>query len=74
MSRELDAVAWMRERREQIDREDADLGYGDRARRTPERLESDPLWLRLEDRAVRACRRVLMDPAREDPSARGPTA
>ena len=50
MSKGFDAVAFMRSRREEIDREDEGLSWEDRARKTRELLREDPLWLYLKDR------------------------
>jgi hypothetical protein len=50
MSKSFDAVAFMRRRREEIDREDEGLSWEERARKTRELLQDDPLWLYLKDR------------------------
>jgi len=50
MSKNFDAVAFMRRRREEIDREDEGLSWEERARKTRELLKDDPLWLYLKDR------------------------
>jgi len=50
MSKTFDAVAFMRRRREEIDREDEGLSWEERARKTRELLKDDPLWLYLKDR------------------------
>jgi hypothetical protein len=52
MSKAFDAVAFMRRRREEIDREDEGLSWEERARKTRELLSKDPLWLRLRDRVA----------------------
>ncbi len=52
MSKAFDAVAFMRRRREEIDREDEGLSWEERARKTRELLSKDPLWLRLKDRVA----------------------
>jgi len=52
MSKGFDAVAFMRRRREEIDREDEGLSWEERARKTRELLSKDPLWLRLKDRVA----------------------
>jgi len=44
MSKAFDAVAFMRRRREEIDREDEGLSWEERARKTRELLSKDPLW------------------------------
>ena len=50
MSKDFDAVAVMRRRREEIDPEDDGLSSDERARKTRALLERDPLWLYLKDR------------------------
>jgi hypothetical protein len=50
MSKDFDAVAFMRRRREEIDREDEGLSREERSRKTRKLLENDPLWLYLKDR------------------------
>jgi hypothetical protein len=50
MSKDFDAVAFMRRRREEIDREDEGLSWEERMRKTRELLKDDPLWLYLKDR------------------------
>jgi hypothetical protein len=50
MSKNFDAVAFMRRRREEIDREDEGLSAEERTRKTRELLKDDPLWLYLKDR------------------------
>jgi len=50
MSKDFDAVAFMRRRREEIDREDEGLTPEERTRKTRELLKDDPLWLYLRDR------------------------
>jgi hypothetical protein len=50
MSKGFDAVAFMRRRREEIDREDAGLSWEERVSKTSELLKDDPLWLYLKDR------------------------
>ena len=46
----FDAVAFMRSRREEIDREDEGLSWEERTRKTRELLRKDPLWLYLKGR------------------------
>ena len=53
MSKGFDAVAFMRSRREEIDREDEGLSWEERARKTRELLSNDPLWLHLKDRVAK---------------------
>gem|GEM_PF-2027734 len=62
----FDAVAFMRSRREEIDREDAGLSWEERALRTRELLRKDPLWLYLKDRVAEP---VALDP-RSRPTSR----
>ncbi len=52
MSESFDAVAFMRRRREEIDREDDGLSWEERARKTGELLKNDPLWLYVKDRVA----------------------
>ena len=52
MSKGFDAVAFMRRRREEIDREDEGLSWEELARKTRELLREDPLWLYLKDRVA----------------------
>jgi len=52
MNEGFDAVAFMRRRREEIDREDEGLSWEERARKTRELLRNDPLWLYLKDRVA----------------------
>ena len=50
MSDRFDAVAFMRRRREEIDREDEGLTWEEKSRKTREMLQGDPLWERLKNR------------------------
>ncbi len=52
MSERFDAVAWMRQRRAAIDKEDAGLTWKEKARKTRELLEGNPLWERLKGRVI----------------------
>ncbi|MCG3199165.1 MAG: hypothetical protein GHCLOJNM_03674 [bacterium] len=52
MNRPFDAVAFMRRRREEIDREDEGLTWEEKSRRTIALLGEDPLWTRFEGRVV----------------------
>jgi len=52
MNEDFDAVAFMRKRREEIDREDAALTWLERDLKTRALLEGDPLWERLRLRAA----------------------
>jgi len=48
----FDAVAWMRKRREEIDKEDQGLSWEEKHEKTRKLLEKDPLWLSLRKRLV----------------------
>jgi hypothetical protein len=48
----FDAVAWMRKRREEIDKEDEGLSGGEKHEKTRKLLEKDPLWFSLRKRLV----------------------
>ncbi len=50
MSKNFDAVEFMRLRREEIDREDQGLSWEERSRKTRKLLEADPLWQYLRER------------------------
>lgn len=52
MKKTFDAVAFMRMRRGEIDREDAGLTWKQKRERTRQTLEKDPLWQRLRDRSA----------------------
>jgi len=52
MKKTFDAVAWMRARREQIEREDIGLTWDQKRLKTRKLLENDPIWLRLRHRLV----------------------
>ena len=54
MAKGFDAVAWMRAKRTEIDREDGGLTWPERNRKTLEVLQHDPLWERLKGRVIRA--------------------
>lgn len=49
----FNAVAWMRKRREEIDREDAGLSCEERRSKTRSLLRDDPLWQYLKGRVVK---------------------
>ena len=53
MTKDFDAVAWMRKRRAEIDEEDRGLSWEEKARKTRHLLRNDPLWKRLKSRVVR---------------------
>lgn len=50
----FDAVAFMRRRREEIDREDERLSWNEKRVRTMKSLEGDPVWERIKERLVTA--------------------
>ena len=50
MKKTFDAVAWMRKRREEIDKEDQGLSWKEKHEKTRRLLKTDPLWLRLKTR------------------------
>ena len=52
MTKSFDAVAWMRQRRAEIDKEDEGLTWEEKARKTARLLSKDPLWKRLEHRVI----------------------
>lgn len=52
MKKSFDAVAWMRQRRAAIDKEDKGLTWEEKSRKTLGVLEGDPLWERLKSRVV----------------------
>ncbi len=52
MEKPFDAVAWMRKRRAQIDKEDEGLTWEEKARETVDLLHDDPLWKRLKRRVA----------------------
>ena len=54
MKKDFDAVAFMRQRREEIDEEDAALTWEERSAKTRALLEDDPLWQRLRGRRMSA--------------------
>ena len=45
MKKTFDAVAWMRKRREEIDKEDQGLSWEEKHEKTRKFLEKDYLWL-----------------------------
>jgi predicted ATPase len=55
MKKTFDAVAWMRRRRTEIDKEDEGLTWEERNRKTVALLEGNPRWERLK-RCTRAAR------------------
>jgi hypothetical protein len=50
MKKTFDAVAWMRRRRAEIDKEDEGLTWEERSRKTVALLEGNPRWERLKKR------------------------
>jgi hypothetical protein len=73
MSKGFNAVAFMRRRREEIDREDEGLSWKERARKTRELLSKDPLWLHLKDRVAEP---IVLEPTvvSDKPRQSGPDA
>ena len=58
MTKNFDAVAWMRRRREEIDREDEGLTWQERSEKTRRLLKNDPLWQRLVGKRTPVSRKV----------------
>ncbi len=52
MNKDFDTVSWMRQRRAEIDEEDKGLTWEQKARKTTDLLQADPLWTRLKGRMV----------------------
>jgi len=52
MRKTFDAVAWMRKRRIEIDKEDQKLSWEEKRKKTRRIVERDPLWLKLKDRVL----------------------
>jgi len=52
MKKTFDAVAWMRRRRAEIDKEDKGLSWKEKDEKTRRLLKTDPLWIRLKTRIV----------------------
>ena len=52
MKKTFDAVAWMRRRRAEIDKEDEGLSWKEKDEKTRRLLKTDPLWIRLKTRIV----------------------
>ncbi len=53
MTKDFDAVEWMRKRRAEIDDEDRGLNWKEKTQKTLDLLRDDPLWQRLRSRVVR---------------------
>ena len=66
MAKPFDAVAWMRQRRVEIDEEDAGLTWQEKSQKTTAALEGDPLWERLKGRLVRPPALVPQPSAEDD--------
>lgn len=60
MKKTFDAVAFMRKRREEIDREDAGLTWEQKREKTRRLVEKDPLWEKLKNQVISTTPRVLM--------------
>ena len=54
MKKTFDAVAWMRKRRAEIDKEDEGLSWKEKDEKTRRLLKADPLWIRLKTRVVKS--------------------
>ena len=52
MKKTFDAVAWMRKRRAEIDKEDHGLSWKEKHEKTLRLLKVDPLWIKLKARVV----------------------
>jgi len=59
LDRSFDTVRFMRERRAEIDEEDAALSWEEKRRKTESLLAGDTLWQRLQGRRVEAHSRVF---------------
>jgi hypothetical protein len=70
MKKSFDAVAWMRKRREEIDREDAGLTWAEKREKTKRLLENDTLCQRFFGRTVYAQKNRMMK-VHEKPDAPG---
>ena len=66
MAKPFDAVAWMRQRRAEIDEEDAGLTWREKSQKTTAALEGDPLWERLKGRLARPPALVPQPSAEDD--------
>lgn len=51
-NKSFDAVAFMRKRRIEIDKEEANLSGSEKREKTKQLVEQDPLWQRLRHRIV----------------------
>ncbi len=52
MTKDFDAVEWMRKRRAEIDDEDRGLSWEEKTKKTQDLLRDDPLWRRLRSRVL----------------------
>ncbi len=52
MKKAFDAVSWMRQRRAQIDEEDATLTWAQKRERTHEQVRQDPILAQLSEEIV----------------------
>jgi hypothetical protein len=52
VNKTFDAVAFMRKRREEIERDDAGLNWEQKTEKTLESLKGDPLWERVKERVA----------------------
>jgi hypothetical protein len=69
MSESFDAVAFMRRRREEIDREDARLTWEEKRLKTRDILRGDPLWEHVKDRVLSAGASVYASSEADTPRA-----
>ncbi len=56
MRKDFDAVAFMRQRRAEIDQEDDGLTWEERRAKTRTILENEPLWQRFKSRVTGSAR------------------
>lgn len=52
MKKTFESVAWMRNRRINIDEEEQGLSWEEKGQKTRQLLENDPLWLKLKSRII----------------------
>ena len=52
MKKAFDAVSWMRQRRTEIDEEDAALTWAEKREKTHEQVLQDPILSRLSEKTV----------------------
>lgn len=70
MVRKFNAVAWMRQRRIEIDQQTEGLTWRERQRHILASLENDPLWERIKERAkILETSGPMISSAKETPPA-----